>query len=72
MTAEALREFRVGGNGSGVESGARIEELVHRVRERHATELNSYFELIEEISAEGTLTLQALAVAVRELDAISG
>lgn len=50
-----------------------IEELFERVRERAAAELTDFHALLDEIRADsGELGLAALAVAVRELVALSG
>jgi hypothetical protein len=61
-------------DGAGVGEEAtdpdRIDRLVDRVRERHATELDEYLALVEEIAAESSLSLPALAVAVRELEGV--
>ena len=50
--------------------GGDIDEKIGRVREHHAVELADYVALVDEIAAESTITLPALAVAVRELNAI--
>ncbi|HUF13271.1 MAG TPA: NAD-glutamate dehydrogenase domain-containing protein [Longimicrobiales bacterium] len=68
LTAEVLRE----GREIGAAEQTRVERAIERVRERHAVELQDYLHLIEEIAAEGGVTLSALAVAVRELEHVHG
>ena len=46
----------------------KVDLMVQRVHERHATELAGYLSLVDEIATENALNLPALSVAVRELE----